>query len=251
MVRRMMTARQLEAALYAAVHTGTPGDRELYAEVCRGAGSVLELGCGAGRLLPVLAGADREVVGLELDEPLLRRAERAVEQWGLSDRVRLVHGDMRTVDLGRRFDRVVLPFNGLWCLPGREAMAEAVRIAVRHLAPGGRFALDVYRTDEFHRDSTPDDVAEDELHPIGRVHVDGTDWEVWERSTWNPAARTIDAIYEHRGADGRTPTITIRHHYLLEAELAELARDAGLTDVRVAPGLAGDESIVLDAGRKK
>ena len=74
MVRPMMTGDALHAALYAAVHTGTPGDRELYASVCRGAATVLELGCGAGRLLPVLAGSDRTVVGIDLDTHLLARA---------------------------------------------------------------------------------------------------------------------------------------------------------------------------------
>lgn len=248
MVRSMMTGDELHAALYAAVHTGTPGDRELYAEACRGGASVLELGCGAGRLLPVLAGADREVTGLELDAPLLARATEAVQAWGLSERVHLVRGDMRTAVLGRRFDRVVLPFNGLWCLPGRDAMIEALSNAARHLAAGGRLVLDVYRTDEFHHESTPNDLAEDDLHPIARVPVDGTDWEVWERSSWDPAAQIIDATYEHRADDGRRTSITIRHHYLLEAQLPALVHAAGLELLELSPALAHDESLVLTAG---
>jgi len=249
MVRSMMTGDALHAALYAAVHTGTPGDRELYANVCRGAATVLELGCGAGRLFPVLAGSDRRVVGLELDRALLARAQAAVGAWGLTDRVELVHGDMRTVALQRRFDRVVLPFNGLWCLPGRDAMLEALTNAARHLTPGGRVVFDVYRTDEFHQESAPGDLAEDDLHPIARVPVDDTDWEVWERSTWDPAARRIDATYEHRGEDGRRTEITIRHHYLLEAELGPLVEDAGLVLHALSPGLAHDESLVVTAVR--
>lgn len=248
LVRSMMTGDALHAALYAAVHTGTPGDRELYAEVCRGAGSVLELGCGAGRLLPVLAGADREVTGLELDAALLARATEAVDAWGLVERVHLVRGDMRTAALGRRFDRVVLPFNGLWCLPGGDAMVEALSNAARHLARDGRLVLDVYRTDEFHHESTPGDLGQDDLHPIARVPVDDTDWEVWERSTWNRAAQIIDATYEHRADDGRRATITIRHHYLLEAQLPPLVQAAGLELLDLSPALAHDESLVLTAG---
>ena len=244
----MMTGDELHAALYAAVHTGTPGDTELYAEVCRGARSVLELGCGAGRLLPVLAGADREVTGLELDAPLLALATDAVEAWGLGERVHLVHGDMRTAALGHRFDRIVLPFNGLWCLAGRDAMVQALSNTARHLAPDGRLVLDVYRTDEFHHESTPNDVAEDDLHPIARVPVDGTDWEVWERSRWDPAAQIIDATYEHRADDGRRTKITIRHHYLLEAQLPALVEAAGLELLDLTPALAHDESLVLTAG---
>ena len=50
------TARltELEAELYALTHRGNPGDTEFYARRCAGAGSVLELGTGYGRLLPAL-----------------------------------------------------------------------------------------------------------------------------------------------------------------------------------------------------
>ncbi|MBL4686763.1 MAG: class I SAM-dependent methyltransferase [Nannocystaceae bacterium] len=239
----------LRAALYTAVHGGTTGDRGFYTDVCRGARSVLEFGCGGGRLLGVLAGSERRVVGVDHDEGLLALAQTQLEQSGLSNRVTLRLDDMRRVDLGQRFDRVVLAFNGLWCLPDDTAVGEALRNAATHLAEGGRLALDVYRVDAFHNDAQPDDVAADARHPVATVEVDGTTWEVTECSTWRPDRREIEARYTHEAADGRTLTTTIEHHYLLEDEVVAAIQAAGLPHVHARHGLAADDSLLIEAWR--
>jgi len=239
----------LAAALYAAVHTGTVGDRGFYTDVCKGGRAVLELGCGGGRLLPVLAGVGRRVVGLDHDDALLGVARKTVEALDLDARVRLVHGDMRTFTIERRFDRIVLAFNGLWCLPGPDAMQQALANAARHLTPKGKLALDVYKADAFHSEAEPDDLADDALHPVAEVEVDGTQWLVQERSAWDPAAQRIDATYVHSAADGRTATTTIRHHYLLRDALTTMLENAGLQVIQMTEGLANDESLLVVCGR--
>lgn len=237
----------LIAALYDALHDGTPGDLGLYADACADADAVLELGCGSGRLLPTLARAASDVVGLDHDLPLMRIAAARVTTRRLGNRVRLVHGDMRTHVLPRQFDRVVVPFNGLWCLEGTDAMTGALRNAGRHLCRDGQLWLDVYRADEFHSESTPQDLAEDTLLPIARVQVDGTAWEVFERSTWKPEPRIIHANYLHVGEDGRRVQTTIRHHYKLRDEIEALVQGAGFCDVQLRRGLAADESWIVSA----
>lgn len=239
----------LRAALYTAVHDGTTGDRGFYTDVCRGARSVLEFGCGGGRLLGVLAGSDRHVVGVDHDEGLLALARAQLAQRALSDRVTLLLDDMRHVQLEQRFDRVVLAFNGLWCLPDDKAVGEALRNAAAHLAEGGRLALDVYRVDAFHNDAQPDDVADDARHPVAIVDVDGTTWEVTECSTWRPEHRQIEARYTHEAADGRTLNSTIEHHYLLENEVVAAIQAAGLPHVHARYGLAAEDSLLIEAWR--
>ena len=61
----------MSAELYALTHRGNRGDLEFYRRTCRGARSVLELGSGYGRVLTVLANAERRVVGLERDPQFL------------------------------------------------------------------------------------------------------------------------------------------------------------------------------------
>ncbi len=61
--------------------------------------SVLDLGCGVGRLVNLLARPHREVWGVDESPAMLRH---------LAAEVTAVSADLRGLDLGRRFDAVVL-----------------------------------------------------------------------------------------------------------------------------------------------
>ena len=99
------------ADLYAALHTGTKGDEDFYRAVCAGADRVVELGCGSGRLLAVLADQVAELHGVDSSEEALRLARENVPA-----SVELHRGDMETFEVGGDFDRVLIPFNGIYCL---------------------------------------------------------------------------------------------------------------------------------------
>ena len=74
--------------------------------------SVLDAGCGMGRVAIELARRGIEVVGVDLDDDLLDFARRALPSlpW--------VHADLATVSLGRRFDVVAMPGNVMvFCRP--------------------------------------------------------------------------------------------------------------------------------------
>lgn len=95
--------------------------------------SVLDAGCGTGRVARELARRGVEVTGLDLDPEMLGTArERAPElDWQL--------GDLAApgLDLGRTFDVIVAAGNVMIFLtPGTEA-AVLANLA-RHLVPGGR-----------------------------------------------------------------------------------------------------------------
>lgn len=112
--------------------------------------SVLELGCGTGRLFAPIARrglqqrADFKVVGLDLSAPLLAAAQERIDADAqLRAAVRLVRADMSEFELGERFDLVIIAFNGLGFVvgPNRQRLClEAVR---RHLAPSGHLAIDL------------------------------------------------------------------------------------------------------------
>ncbi len=230
------------ARFYAALHRGTPGDLDHYLRVCQNATSVLELGCGYGRVVTALAAPGRTVVGVEADPELLAMARTAVHALPPEHRagVELHEGDMRRVSLGRRFDRVLVPFGGLWCMLGDDDLHAALTVAARHLAPGGRVAFDVYRADGFHAEAEPDDVPDDAFTPVGRVEVDGTPYEVLERSTWDKPRQRIDVTYLYVNEAGHAVEGTIAQRYLLEPQLhAALAR-AGLRPTHVAEGFGGE-----------
>lgn len=112
--------------------------------------SVLELGCGTGRLLAPIArrglarGAEFKVVGLDLSTPLLAAAQQRIDaDPDLRDTVRLVHADMSDFALEERFDLVIIAFNGFGFVIGPERQRSCLQAVRRHLAPGGRLAIDV------------------------------------------------------------------------------------------------------------
>ena len=97
---------------------------------------VLDIGCGTGRNLPLLARAVGEggrVVGLDVSSGALDRARQRTR--GLPQ-VELVHADALSADLGAP-DRVLATFS-LSMMPDPEAVIER---AAQALTPGGRVAV--------------------------------------------------------------------------------------------------------------
>lgn len=211
------------AELYELVHRGTPGDLDFYREVCEGAERILELGCGYGRVLEHLAGPGRTLVGLDQHEGLLARARAR-----LGDRAELHQGDMRDFDLGQTFERVLIPYCGLYCLVEDEDVQACLRTAWRHLEPGGRLALDAY-VGELFLDAEP--LAGDEAEMLNEVVTvdDGeTLWRVLERSTFDARGQRLEVTYLHLPDTGGPPVEgSIPQRFLLKPQIEAHVRRAG------------------------
>ena len=109
---------------------GIHGEADLIGALSAG-GSVLDAGCGTGRVAIELARRGHEVVGVDLDPGMLdtARAKAPELEWHLAD--------LLDVDLARTFDLVALPGNVMIFLsPGTEA--DVVANMARHLATDGR-----------------------------------------------------------------------------------------------------------------
>jgi len=115
--------------------------RALVAE--RGPVSVLELGCGTGRVALELCREGAEVVGVELSEALLEAARAKAEAEGLGPTLAL--GDLRSCDLGRTFDLVLMPYNVLNHMLDDASLADALEAARRHLAHESRLVIDTFQ----------------------------------------------------------------------------------------------------------
>jgi SAM-dependent methyltransferase len=92
--------------------------------------SVLDAGCGTGRVAIELARRGLDVTGVDVDRSMLDVARSKAPElpW--------VVGDLAEVDLGRTFDVVVLAGNVMIFLaPGTEA--RVVANMARHIEPGG------------------------------------------------------------------------------------------------------------------
>ena len=221
----------MNAELYALTHRGNPGDIAFYRDVCRGARRVLELGSGSGRMLRALASVKRTVLGLELDPEFLALAKRGLRELPLPKRrsVRLLQGDMRDFQLAERFERVLLPYNALFCLLTRSAALSCFRAARRVLEPGGTLAFDVWNAQPFQRQAAAS-LSEDDAEPIVTLRHARRTWDVFEQSRVRRAQQRLDVTYSYVPREGGTVIqIPIAQRYYLAAEISDLLKRAGFT----------------------
>ena len=93
--------------------------------------SVLDAGCGTGRVAVELARRGIEVVGVDISPEMLEKALIAGPHldWRL--------GDLADIDLGRQFDAVLMAGNVMIFLQ-KGTEGAVLRNMARHLTPGGR-----------------------------------------------------------------------------------------------------------------
>ena len=134
--------------------------------------SVLDAGCGTGRVAAELARRGVGVVGVDLDETMLEVARRKAP--GIS----WVQADLSTLSLGRRFDLVVMAGNVLlFTPPGSEA--GVVGACARHLAPGGALVAGFQLDREYGLDAYDQHCAVAGLTRVER-------WATWDRKPFSP-----------------------------------------------------------------
>jgi SAM-dependent methyltransferase len=134
---------------------------ELAQKVAR-RGPVLEYGIGNGRIAIPMARASVRVVGIDHSRPMLADLARrlAEERPEVRARVEGCFGDMRKKKLRRRFDLVIAPFNVLLHLYTRADVEQFLARVREHLAPRGRFVMDLSVP-------VPEDLARDPNVPHG------------------------------------------------------------------------------------
>lgn len=111
-------------------------------QVQRYGGPVLELACGSGRIAIPLAQEGVTVCGLDQSAEMLALAEAKSRQ--CSSEVLWIRSDMRTFSLHRQFRLILVATNSLSHVFSREDVEACFRSVQRHLAPGGRFIVDVF-----------------------------------------------------------------------------------------------------------
>jgi len=250
------TASAYPADFYAALHRGNTGDLAFYTRECQGSDSVLELGCGAGRILLTLAAERR--VGVECHPGLLDLANHTQSKMLENAHVaRLILGDMvETLEqLQDRFDRIIIPYGGLYCVLSEDRIARLFAAVRTRLNPGGQLLLDVYAADGFHTEASPEDIDAETLVPLTQVYCRDQNYEVFESSHWDPTTQRIDVNYLYVPPHEDEGLLTrIEQRYLLSAQLREAIDTARLKvlelsgDFERTPYNVSSDLMVLRAG---
>ncbi len=214
-------------------------DVEFYLDLARKTdGSILELGCGTGRVLIPLARAGYRITGIDSSKRMLEvcRDKLKEEASDTGERVTVIQGDMRDFDLKRCFDLIIVPFRAFQHLETVEEQLRCLEIVRRHMSEGGLFVLDLFNPSmKYILDETRKNWFGDESPftlPDGRTVT---------RRFRNPSVDLskqiidLEIIYHSLYPDGRTEKIvdSFKMRYLFRYEAEHLLERAGFRVLEV------------------
>jgi SAM-dependent methyltransferase len=108
-------------------------------------GEVLELACGTGRILIPLAREGVRLTGLDISKEMLKMARKKIlEDEKTMKNITLVQGDMRTFDLRKKYNLILIAFRSFQSLLTREDQVACLEAVHRHLSGEGGFVLDLF-----------------------------------------------------------------------------------------------------------
>ncbi|MGY1619871.1 class I SAM-dependent DNA methyltransferase [Geodermatophilus sp. SYSU D00691] len=183
---------------------------DLLAELAAG-GPVLEFAVGTGRMALPLARRGLRVSGIDVSEPMLARLRAKPGAAAVAASV----GDFTTTRVPGRFSLVYLVFNTIMNVTSQQEQVATFRNAAAHLAPGGRFAVEV---------GVP---ALQRLPPGERVRAFALTPEHLGFDEYDVVTQIVRS-HHYRLADGRAELFSAPFRYVWPAELDLMAQLAGL-----------------------
>lgn len=182
------------------------------AELAAG-GRALELAIGTGRVAVPLAERGVPVTGIELSSAMIGRLREKVDEATIP----VVVGDMATSRADGEFALVYLVFNTISNLLTQDEQVACFANAARHLAPGGRFVVELW-VPELRR-LPPGVPATVGVHEDGYLLVDT--YDVLHQ-------HVVSHHFEYDESGGRAARLgRSPHRYIWPAELDLMARLAG------------------------
>src|SRR5256714_869491 len=176
-----------------------------------GGGRALELGIGTGRIALPLSRRGVPVHGIDLSRAMVARLRAKPG----GDAIGVTIGDFATTRVDGTFSLVYLVFNTIMNLTTQDAQVACFRNAAAHLAPGGRFVIEV-GVPELRRLPPGQNVVPFDVSPSG-----------WAYDIYDVATQSTSSNYV-RIVDGRGEYWSIPFRYVWPAELDLMARIAGL-----------------------
>jgi SAM-dependent methyltransferase len=204
---------------------------------------VLDLGAAAGRVAIDLARSGHTVWALDRSPDMLAEIGRRLrdEPPDVRERVTTVRGEMRALDLGRRFPLVVVAMNTLQVLTDPEDRLACLEGIRDHLDADGELIFDVALPD------TREITGSMGVERSGGMHRDPATGATMIHSawydSWDPATQTLEftlRVTERRpGGPEREALRHHRVHLFSPEELGELLTRAGLVPISVTGDFDG------------
>jgi len=179
-----------DARFHALARAGEDVHGEAHFVASLGVASVLDAGCGTGRVAIELARRGIDAVGVDLDAAMLAVAQRKAPHllWYAGDITTMALTMPEAPARRRRFDAVVLAGNVMIFLaPGSEAAA--VANLARHLAPGGALVAG------FQLLPGGLTLAYYDAYAAQTGLVLAERWATWDRQAWSPTSAYAVSVH--------------------------------------------------------
>lgn len=195
-------------------------------------GSVLEVGCGTGRILLPIARAGIRIDGLDSSPAMLERCKEklSVESRATADLVHLHAGSASNFDVAKKFQLVTAPFRVAQHLIRIDEQLAFLTNAARHLDRGGKLIFDVFNPN-FAALVAADGVEREDTPPTRLP-----DGRVFRRTTRVKRVRRVDQVSEieityymvkEGGEDARLFIHSFDMRWYMRAELIHLVERGG------------------------
>ena len=212
-------------------------DLDFYLELARRystEGVIIEAGCGTGRVSIPLAKAGHDVIAFDTSASRINqfRCKLAAEPPFVQNRLTVVQGDMRSIQLDVSAQLLVMPFRSFQHLVTPADQWQALNCLTRYLRPRGRLLIDIFNPSiPMLADSAL--LAEFETIPETQL-ADGRRVQLRDRiisRNYFSQTQKAEEIYVVADVDGRTRRFARSYEtrFTFRDELAHLLRSLGLT----------------------
>lgn len=187
-----------------------------------GDGPALEFAIGTGRVAIPLAERGVSVTGIELSQPMVDQLHRKTSE------IPVIVGDMATSRAPGEFSLVYVVWNSIGNLRTQAEQVECFRNAARHLAPGGRFVVEL-------------SIPAIRRFPPGQT---GVPFHIGEQhvgfDTYDMVTQQGTSHHFTRRPDGTVTYAASNFRYIWPAECDLMAQLAGMTLERRVAGWNGN-----------
>jgi SAM-dependent methyltransferase len=205
--------------------------RAMAIELKEHGGSVLEVGCGTGRVALQLAQEGISIVGMDLSPSMLNVARQKSQ--GLSN-VRWMEGNMMAFDFGERFDLIIMPGHSFQFMLTPTDQAACLTCIRQHLTPFGKLVVHINHDDLSWLgelvDSHGTGFKLTGEYPQNSMKGSVRAWTAWSYEVATQTASAIDA-WEFVGEDGvvreRKESMPKRLHCIFPVEMEHLLARTG------------------------
>jgi len=202
-------------------------DVRYYVELCRHVGgSVLEYGCGNGRLSIPIASAGLELWGVDLSKTMLAHFQQKKQKLQplLQDRIHIEQADFLRYRPPRPFPLIIVPFNALHHCTDLEQIRTMATNAHLAISSKGYLALDCYLIDRELYDRSP----HEEYEPRWFTHPE-TEEPIysWEQSWWEEETQIHHVMYCYRHPNGKVERTHLSLHMYERGILREVVESCG------------------------